>query len=749
MVNKSIDVKVRPLASVSLEKGSLVGAANIYINKDSYIALTGTAENGKPCIIEKLDQPEDGPVLKREALLCILSDKNVSPNVALMSRAFQDATGFKITDKARIYPSDAPMLDTTEVVVKDVTEKAGPLAASDLLNWAFPIGLYLERAGHVFPGMTLEGVSAAHLRRTFKVSSVDGQDSGLGRFVRSSTTIRFIQEGEEDPSAQPKDVQPPGDLVLKDIPGLKAQVPAINEFLEAFTGPFLFHDERQSCGIALHGCHGSGKTFVLKRLAGTNWGRVFWIKPADKLTTVRETLKQAQAQRPSMVLIDDLEELITPERTNRDAVIDTICDEMDSLSAEAFENNALPQVVIVATCSDYMTNMPRKLQGRSRFYEKVLIPIPRASDRLDILKGCNPPLPAEDKEACLRDISLKTHAFTAGDLYHLVRNAVKLKATKAIRAGADRHGDNASSTITREDMDQALGMTRPTAMDDINLQPPTIHWQDIGGQEEVKKALSKIIKYTKESDHPTPRIIIRPPKGLLLYGPPGCSKTLSAQAMATESGFNFFSVKAAELLNMYVGESERAVRNLFERARNATPSIIFFDEIDSIGGSRSSGPGASSRGGGGVNILTTLLTEIDGFETLTGVIILGATNRPDAMDPALLRAGRFDKAVYVGPPDLAAREAIFRVHLRGKPMADDVDLHALAVRAEGHSGAEIQHVCHDAAQDIQDRYDDDETGTAKLEFTMADLTDALEREPKAITSVMLNEYTTWMQKHMK
>lgn len=221
--------------------------------------------------------------------------------------------------------------------------------------------------------------------------------------------------------------------------------------------------------------------------------------------------------------------------------------------------------------------------------------------------------------------------------------------------------------------------------------------------------------------------------------------------MATESSFNFFAVKGAELLNMYVGESERAVRTLFERARAAAPSIIFFDEIDSIGGQRSGGPGgaSASRSTGAVNMLTTLLTEMDGFETLNGVLILAATNRPESIDPALMRPGRFDKVLYVGPPDLAAREAVFNVHLRGLALASDVDIQELARLADGYSGAEIKAVCNEAGMAVQDRYEDAEEGTVALEIAMADLVAAMERTPRNITSQMLFGYEAWSRQFRK
>lgn len=216
--------------------------------------------------------------------------------------------------------------------------------------------------------------------------------------------------------------------------------------------------------------------------------------------------------------------------------------------------------------------------------------------------------------------------------------------------------------------------------------------------------------------------------------------------MATESSFNFFAVKGAELLNMYVGESERAVRTLFERARAASPSIIFFDEIDSISGQRT-GPGQMKSGG--VNMLTTLLTEMDGFESLTGVLVLAATNRPESIDPALLRPGRFDRCVYVGPPDLAAREAVFRVHLRGLSVSSDVDITALAEKAEGHSGAEIQAICDEAGMVVMERFDEDGSGEEKLEIKMADLVGALDRTPRNITRGMIEGYEKWSRQFKK
>lgn len=656
--------------------------------------------------------------------------------------------------------------------------------------------------------MVFDGVVINKVRRSFKILSVNSRNDSLASFKLESSLVRIKGQPTTSDEASrgaldaPATVGPEGgELVIGPIPGMAKQVERVNYFLSGFHGSFWVSGEYTSCGLVIHGGPGTGKTHFLERIAATGWGDVHWIQPSDKLTTVREAFSQAVARQPSMVLIDGLDQLIPADRSNRDAVIEVISKELDALSRAALAQDALPKVVVVATCADYLTDIPAGLCRATRFGEAVALPIPRLSERLEILKSLDPPVQPEDKEAVLLDAASRTHAHNPEDLTKLVLKAKTAMAMRLRRAGVPRNKTAAEMTenpqyVTREDMNEALAATRPTAMRDINLNPPTIRWQDVGGQEDLKKVLSQMIKHTKVRHRPfapgftlvlfpfpflflvpplylffftdenrqkpqgddarTRSILRQPPKGLLLYGPPGCSKTLSAQAMATESGFNFFAVKGAELLNMYVGESERAVRTLFERARQASPSIIFFDEIDSIGGQRSgdasSGGGSSSRSTGAVNTVTALLTEMDGFETLTGVLVLAATNRPEQIDPALLRPGRFDQVVYVGPPDLAAREAIFGVHLRGLSLADDVDVRRLAELADGHSGAEIKAIVNEAGLAVMDRDDDDDKdGAAEevLKLSMTDLEAAMSRTMKNITPFMTSAYENWRRQFRK
>ncbi|KAM3506657.1 hypothetical protein MY10362_002246 [Beauveria mimosiformis] len=758
MVQESITAKVRPLSHPSLEKKSLLGAARLYVSKDSLIALTNGLES-RPCVVERvpLDGDESDPI-RREASICVLPEKNLSPNVVMMTRTFQDATGFRVGDQVRIVLRAATP-DVDEVVVRDLSEPEADVEPTLYpMDWRMPLSLSMKDAEQIFPGMVFDGVQSARLRRNFKVLRVNGQSHNLARFRHATSAIRILPPGEDDVAAVAE--TPGGRLLVTGLPGFGSQLDKLNTFLQGFDRPFWVRHEFQSCAFVVHGASGLGKTMILKRLAATGWGAVHWIPPSIKPSALRETFRQASAGgRPTIILLDSLERLLAKDRVHHDAIVETLAGELDALAERAAEQQRMPPVVVVAACLEYAANVPAELQQLTRMCENLMLRLPRAPERREILEFLDPPLREAEREACLASLASETHAFSGKDLAILVQTATRMLSSRldgVAEDAAGRSGDEteqvarAAHYLEVSDMEMARRLTIPTAMHDINLSTSTIHWSDIGGQDDLKRILSRMIKNTKDITPASRRMLRKPPKGLLLYGPPGCSKTLLAQALAIESSFNFFAVKGPELLNMYVGESERAVRTLFERARAASPSIIFFDEIDSIGGRRNGGDGGTaSRSTASVNILTALLTEVDGFERLHGVLVVAATNRPDAMDPALLRAGRFDKIMYVGPPDEAARAAIFAVHLRGLSLAADVDCAELARLAEGFSGAEIEAICTMAGTTGLERYEDAvEAGeeAMPLEITMEDLRAALRATPKHITEDMVNEYKKWSQK---
>ncbi|ROT39411.1 AFG2 protein [Sodiomyces alkalinus F11] len=765
---KEITVKVRPVSECdrSQDKATLQGFSRAWVNKDALIFLTGGVESGKRCWVERTvpatataapkdatsetapgSSPGLGDPVRRQALLSLLPGSKMPQNIVFMTEAYRKACGFHLGDIVTIRPDQDMAVPSAQFVEAEPLDEIG--SEQETASWEGAAWFQLKRAGHVLPGLRID-CTVAGFKKSLQIRAVDSKTDNVASFGETSVIrIRNVSPLPDGVPAAPKKLEVTG------IPGLAAEEKKLNRFFRGFNTTFLHKGQQRSCGIVIHGGRGAGKSYVLDRIAATGWGKVFRIEENDKSSTVEEAFKQASAQRPSIILVDGLHALIGKDRPNSGTIATKLGQQLDQLAEEAWKTDTLPKVLVVASCLDYMTDVPAELQKLTRFERNIPLSIPNAQGRREILETLSGPLPPEDKESMLTMLAQQTHAFNPSDLCRLMGHAVEILAERLdpLQENATTSEGEPVPFVSREDLEQALRSTRPTAMHDVNLKPPTIHWQDVGGQEGLKKALRRMIALTTTTDPEVHKLILDPPKGLLLYGPPGCSKTLSAQAMATESGFNFFAVKGAELLNMYVGESERAVRQLFERARAASPSIIFFDEIDSIGGARSGG-GGGGRGGinrsqGSVNMLTTLLTEMDGFEALTGVLILAATNRPEDMDPALLRPGRFDRVVYVGLPDLAGREAIFSMNLGRLRIADDVDMGELAELSDGFSGAEIKQICSMASNRAIDAWLDGERSGEDSVIRMGDAVEAVNTLPRGVTPAMLDDYERWARRFAK
>lgn len=334
---------------------------------------------------------------------------------------------------------------------------------------------------------------------------------------------------------------------------------------------------------------------------------------------------------------------------------------MDGISASSEE-----RVIVIAA-----TNRPNAidpaLRRPGRFDREIEIGIPDAGGRRQILDVFLTKMPHSLTPAQVDSIAANTHGYVGADLSSLVRES----ASSAIQRWYSNHAGDAEPLLTYEDILHTLPTIRPSAMREVFLETPTVRWSDIGGQDDVKQKLRECVEWPLTHRDTFTRLGVEAPRGVLLYGPPGCSKTMTAKALATESGINFIAVKGPELLNKYVGESERAVREIFRKARAASPSIVFFDEIDALGASRDIGEG---HGG----VLTSLLNEMDGIEQLSGVTVVAATNRPDVLDTALTRPGRLDRILYVGAPDAATRKEIFRLRFKSMAVEPGVDLDELA-----------------------------------------------------------------------
>lgn len=741
---KFVQVRIRPVPSPSDKSGgdkTLKGASRIYVSKEVLLELTGTAlENGKRCFVEKT--LADGKATTREASLWAAADPKVSRGVVQMSKPLQDACDFKLGDEVRVIYTDGQAVpEAEEVVLEDVTTEQ-PEIKEDLGHWEWALkGNMNNLVDDVFPGLVVKRISGDGKFRNFKITSVNGSTTGNARFTPSSTKVQ-ISTGEDQETATL--VARPEILELDMIPGLEPQIHWLNARLPRWCKPYRFPVSEMSSGLVFDGGEGTGKTMLIDRICETGWGTVHRIQPNEKLASITKILETARENQPSIVVMDDFEQLINKERSNRQAVIQTLVEYLDKLAFETAARNQRPKVLVIATCRDYSNNMPQELRRVGRFHKHITFPLPDVARRREILSSFNMPLSPNTRDGILATMSEKTHAYNGLDLKYLAQEVVDLledKMDEIEKAGEEPSTDD--HFVSEEMTIQAMQTIPPTAMHDINLKPPPVHWDDIGGQEEVKLTLQQALALSKAPKHEVRMFMDNPPKGFLLYGPPGCSKTMAAQALATESDLNFFAVKGAELLNMYVGESERAVRQLFRRAREAAPSIIFFDEIDSISSQRS-GLGSAKTGGGGgsngPNVLSTLLNEMQGFELLQDVLILAATNRPQAMDPALLRPGRFDNLIFVGPPNEAARATIFRNWLAHRRFAEEIDVGELARESEGFSGAETKAIC-DAVGMVAWR-----RGSG---VTMGDFREQIRNKPRMITPEMLEAYEVWRNKFLK
>lgn len=756
---KSLELKVRAIPNTSSEKStdkSLKGASRIYVNKEVLYDLVGTAlENGKPCLVEKT--LNDDQVIRREASLWLAAEPRLSRHVALMSKPFQDACGFKLEDKVRLIYTDGKTTSEAEhVIMEDVTVEQPAIKDEDRPHWEWMIKGHLTGLDDVFPGLMLKRILAQQVYRTFKVISVNGSGVTNARFNPGSTKVHLgmANNNMADGSGSTGPTAPPTRLQLDLIPGLEHQIQELNTHFRTWSGPLRSAAMPKSCGLAIHGGHGTGKTLLLDHICQTGWGTVHRVKPNDKLQSINDTLQKARDNQPSIIIMDRFEQLIISEkeRSARTSVIRDIGEFLDKLAEDATLKNERPKVVVIAACLDYM-DMPQDLTGQGRFKQHFHLPLPDQTRRRAILSAANIPLSPDSTDAILTRLSERTHAYNGEDLIALAGEATAVWSAKLDRL------EDAGDLITAEDeylseetLLEALQKVRPSAMHDVNLKPPPVHWDDIGGQDEVKKSLQDAINHATIPKDLVRGYVLGLSNGFLLYGPPGCSKTMIAQALATEADLNFFAVKGAELLNMYVGESERQIRQLFQRAREAAPSIIFFDEIDSIGGQRSGFGGSSGArsGGSGLNVLTTLLNEMQGFEQTQGVLVLAATNRPQALDPALLRPGRFDKLIYVKPPDEAARAAIFRKFIATKNTASDVNAEALARKTDGFSGAEVIKVCNGAGLVALDRdFRVLQEGGQMVGITMEDMVNEISGTGRMITPEMLAEYEEWAASFVK
>jgi AAA family ATPase len=711
---KTLEVKIR--SPPGKERPDQKDVSRVFLSIDALLDLG--VESGMPIYLWKMDEPES----RRYEAIAWLAPQKMHKNIVQMYPPFREICRFRLEDRIGVAPAGDLQVASC-VVLRDTTST--PMPEKDKPHWEWYVAKKLERAETIFSGMGFHDLALEGSRRSFTVELfvVGGRVSqrGIVRFTEESS-VTFGRDVLREEGPVPV-------LRLPEVPGLEKTVQEINEFLATFSlSPKEYGPFRRSLGLLLSGAHGTGKTLLIQKLCGLGWGDVFHVKSHMKQVDIRKLFVDAGKSTRSIIVLDDVHRIVSREDAKY-PVEELLCEELDRLSTAlpATDEKATKTLLLAATAAT--GDIPNSLRYPGRITEEVFVPLPDADARKRILKSFHPKA-NESQESLLEDLGERTYAYTARDLELLNIKAWKACVQRNLAIDkASRHTD-----LTKADIEYALHEVKPSAMHDVTLRPRKVRWDEIGGQSDVKVALQRSARMIKYADV-FRRLGGPATKGVLLYGPPGCSKTLSAQAMATELGFNFFAVKGAELLNMYVGESERAVREVFARARAASPSIIFFDEIESIGGKRQSGRS------GGVNVLTTLLNEMDGIETLEGVTILAATNKPEALDLALLRPGRFDDLLYVAPPDLEARLEILNVWKNKMDWAEDVDIPALALRTSGYSGAEIVGICQSARNMVFDRICD--TGDFAAKIQMDNFEKALSTVKPQISTELIEGYKKW------
>jgi transitional endoplasmic reticulum ATPase len=495
-----------------------------------------------------------------------------------------------------------------------------------------------------------------------------------------------------------------GAVAYEDIGGLKEQIMKVREMVELpMRHPEIFRRLGiiPPKGILLYGPPGTGKTLMAKAVANETNAHFISINAPEIMSKfvgeaeqrIRDIFKEAEENAPSIIFIDEID-AIAPKRDEvigevERRVVAQLLALMDGLEARGN--------VIVIAATNRVNSLDEALRRPGRFDREIEFGVPDRKGRLEILQIHTRGMPLA-KDVDLKQLASITHGFVGADLEALCKEAA-MKALRRYLPEIDLEQDMIPPEVleklevTKKDFQEALKEVQPSALREVSVEVPKVRWNDIGGLEQAKRELRHVVEWPLKHARLFSKMGIKPPKGILLYGPPGCGKTLIAKAVATESQANFISVKGPELLSMYVGESERAVRKIFRRARQVAPVIVFFDEIDSIASPR----GVHADAGVGNRVLDQLLTELDGLEILKNVVFIAATNRPDLVDQALLRPGRIDKFIKIGAPDEKARYQIFKVHTRDVPLDKDVNLKELAKKTRGYSGADIEGLVREAA----------------------------------------------------
>jgi transitional endoplasmic reticulum ATPase len=496
-------------------------------------------------------------------------------------------------------------------------------------------------------------------------------------------------------------------IAYEDIGGLKDVIQRVRETIELpLRHPEIFEKLGIEApkGVLLHGPPGTGKTLLAKAVANESNSHFISISGPEIMSKfygesearLREIFKEAREKAPSIIFVDEIDSIapkreeVTGEVERR--VVSQLLSVMDGLEARG-------KVVVIAA-----TNRPNALDPAlrrpGRFDREIEIRVPDKRGRLEVLQIHTRNMPL-DKDVDQDRIAAVTHGFVGADLEYLCKEAA-MKCLRRLLPELNLQEEKVSPEtlqkliIQKNDFENAIREIMPSALREVYVEPPDVRWDDIGGLETVKRELQEAVEWPMRFPEMYKQLGHTVPKGILLHGPSGTGKTMLAKAVATESEANFISIKGPELMSKWVGESEKGIRDIFRKARQASPCVIFFDEVDSIAPIRGGGMEGFGGHSSSERMMSQLLTEMDGMQEIHDVVVIAATNRVDMMDTALLRPGRFDKIIYIPNPDKNTRERILQIHVKGKPISDDIDLKRLVDMTEGFSGADVSSVANTA-----------------------------------------------------
>ncbi|MBT3407670.1 CDC48 family AAA ATPase [Candidatus Woesearchaeota archaeon] len=543
--------------------------------------------------------------------------------------------------------------------------------------------------------------------------------------ITNDTIIEFQSQGVDEV----EDSSHIHDISYEDIGGLEDEVKKIREMVEVpLKHPELFDHLGIEApkAVLLHGPPGTGKTLLARAVAAETNASFYLINGPEIMSkfygesekNLRGIFEEAEKNAPSIIFIDEIDAIATKREESKGEVerrvVAQLLTLMDGLNKRG--------KVIVVAASNLVNSLDPALRRPGRFDREIHIGAPNANSRLHILKIHTRNMPLTNPDI-LKTIADQTYGFTGADLSSLVKESAMIVLRRLLPEIKLNEDEPISESVLKklvvseDDLKDALKVVRPSALREIFIEVPKVSWENIGGLNDVKNDLKEAVEWPLKHPKSFSRIGINPPRGILLYGSPGTGKTLLAKAVANESKANFILVKGSDVISKWVGESEKTIKKLFNKARETSPSILFFDEIDAIAPKRTNTTDSKVT----ERIVNTLLTEMDGLEELHDVVIIAATNRPDIIDNGLLRPGRFDRIILVGTPDYEARLNILKVHTKNMKLSEDVDLEFIATETEYYVGADLQSLCRESGISALRKNMDSES------VTMDDFNDALKR----------------------